>query len=65
MALLVQLAMLLLLSLQRHFIVTCLQMSSPLTHSGPVMPLGQYNLASIGSGNGLLPDSSKLSPEPM
>ena len=36
-----------------------------LTHYGLMMPYGDMYLVYTGSGNGLLPDSSKPLPEPM
>ena len=36
-----------------------------LTHCGLMMPYGNMELGQSGSGNGLLPDGTKLSPEPM
>ena len=39
--------------------------SFKLTHCGLVMSYGDRNLVNNGSGNGLLPDSTKSLPEPM
>ena len=41
------------------------QMKFELIHWGLLTLVGDMNLVNIGSGNGLLPDSTKQLPEPM
>ena len=48
-----------------YFVRQINQWTKELTHGGPVARFGDMIWVNIGSGNGLVPDSTKPLPEPM